>query len=131
MSLNVNSGLWARTALLWFLLTMIFGMYMGMSAQFQLAPSHAHMGVLGWISAGLFAFLYALAGPEPVRGARLHWAAHNLGLVAMAAGLFLTLRQGDGIYTPLIPIGGAVIILATFWLAASLWRRLGVAGQPG
>nr|MDP8993866.1 hypothetical protein [Pseudomonadota bacterium] len=59
------------------------------------------------------------------RGAAVHWAAHNIGIVMMVAGLFTTLTRGAGLWTALIPLGGTVIILATLWLAVTIWPLLG------
>jgi hypothetical protein len=93
MNLNAMSALWARTALLWFIGTMIFGMYLGMTHQFGMSSPHAHMGLLGWVSSALFAFLWSFAAADdrPRFGA-VHWAMHNLGAATMVIGLFLTLR---------------------------------------
>jgi hypothetical protein len=126
MALNSMAGLWARTALIWFLLTMGVGMYLGMTQQFQYSSPHAHMGLLGWVSSALFAFLHALTGgpPAAARGPVVHWVAHNLGVATMATGLFLTIRHGPSALTALIPLGGATVLLATIWLALMLWPKL-------
>ena len=126
MTLNRMSALWARTALLWFLATMVFGMYLGMTQQFGLSSPHAHMGLLGWVSSALFAFLYSFCGggePLPRLGGA-QWAAHNIGVATMVVSLFLTLSGRDmGLF---IAFGGLIVILGTLWLTATLWPRLRV-----
>lgn len=118
------TGLWARTALIWFVATICFGMYLGMTQQFGMSSPHAHMGLLGWVSSALFAFLYAVAPGEAAgRGPFLHWTAHNLGVATMVVGLYLTVNGAE--LGGMIAIGGAVVVLATIWLAASMWGRLG------
>ncbi len=125
MQVTAMTARWARTALVWFVLTMLFGMYLGMTEQFHFSSPHAHMGLLGWVSSALFAFLYALAGEGAGgRWAAIHWAAHNLGVATMATGLYLTIRSGPSALTALIPAGGAVVILGTLWLTLTLWPRL-------
>jgi hypothetical protein len=127
MILNPMTGLWARTALVWFLITICFGMYMGMTEQFHLGPSHAHMGVLGWLSSAVFALLYGVArdGPAGARGPKLHWALHNLGVATMTGALFMMLNSpGGGLWGALIPVGGAIVIAAALWLTAMMWPRL-------
>ena len=125
MTLNRMSALWARTALLWFIATMAFGMYLGMTEQFGMSSPHAHMGLLGWVSSALFAFLWSFcASDDQPRSAPLHWAVHNLGVATMVVGLFLTLGGRDmGL---MIALGGAIVLVGTLWLAAMLWRRLSV-----
>ena len=124
MNVNAMTSLWARTALCWFVAALCFGLYLGFTQQFQFGSSHAHVGLLGWVSSGLFALLYALAGGETPRGARLHWAAHNLGALGMASGLYLVVRTGDGMFGMQIGLSGLLILLATLWLIATMWGRL-------
>lgn len=124
------SGLWARTAMLWFLGTLVFGMYLGMTQQFHISSPHAHMGLLGWVSSALFAFLYALSGNAEAlpKLAPAHWAVHNLGVATMVVSLFLAIR-GNEDAAKFIPLGGATVILATLWLVVTLWPRLGRRGS--
>jgi hypothetical protein len=124
MTLNRMSALWARTALVWFVGAMCFGMYLGLTKQFGMSSPHAHMGLLGWVSSALFAFLYALAGNAgQSRFAPVQWATHNLGVGIMVVSLFLTLRGQAGV-EPLIGVGGLIVILGVIWLAFTLWPRL-------
>jgi hypothetical protein len=119
------SALWARTALLWFIATMIFGLYLGMTQQFGLSSPHAHMGLLGWVSSGLFAFLWSFVAADGLpRLAPVHWAMHNLGVATMVAALFMTLKGRE--MGPAIGLGGLLVLLGTIWLTATLWGRLRV-----
>jgi hypothetical protein len=126
MKLNGMTSLWARTALVWFLVTLCFGMFMGMTQQFNYAPAHAHLGVLGWLSSAVFALIYGVAreGSAGARAPRLHWAAHNLGLVVMGGSLCMWLRTADAGWEPFIAVGGAIIVVAAIWLTAMMWPRL-------
>jgi hypothetical protein len=124
---NPMIGLWARTALVWLLLTMSAGMYFGITQQFQYASAHAHMGVLGWVSAGLFAFIHLIADREGALGskARIHWWMHIVGLVIMASALYLIHRTGDDFWSPVIGAGGAIVLAGALFLNALVWSRLG------
>ena len=125
MTLSRMSALWARTALVWFLVATLFGMYLGMTHQFQASSAHAHSGLLGWVSSGLFAFLYALTGGKGdlPKLAMTHWAVHNLGALTMVVSLFLFLT-GNAAAQALIPIGGVLVILGVVWLLVTMWPRL-------
>jgi len=128
MKLNAMTSLWARTALVWFLVTLCFGMFMGMTQQFNYAPAHAHLGVLGWLSSAVFALIYAVArdGAAGSRAPFLHWATHNIGLIVMGGSLYMFLRTANPAWEPFIAIGGAVIVVAALWLIAMVWPRLAV-----
>ena len=124
--MNAMTSLWARTGLLWFLATMIFGMYLGMTQQFGASSPHAHLGLLGWLSSIAFALLWRIADPQgQLTGrARVHWVLHNLGMVVQVSGLWMVIKTGNGVYGLVIASGGATIILATLWLTYLLWGRL-------
>jgi hypothetical protein len=127
MKLNEMTALWARTALVWFLLTLALGLFMGIARMFNYAPAHAHMGVLGWLSAAVFAILYAMARPRPAgaRAPRLHWAAHNLGVATMTVSLFMEIRRPGSLWGPFIAVGAVIIVAAAVAFVAMMWGRLG------
>ncbi len=126
--MNGMTSLWARTALIWFLVTLCFGMFMGMTQQFNYAPAHAHLGVLGWLSSAVFALIYGVARewPAGAKGPGIHWAAHNIGLIVMGGSLYMFLRTANPQWEPFIAIGGAIIVLAAVALTAMVWPRLAV-----
>jgi hypothetical protein len=123
------SALWARTGLVWFLATMGFGIYLGISGQFGASSSHAHLGLLGWLSSIAFAWLHGAADPAGTLGGKAlaHWALHNLGLVVHATSLWLIIKTGNEAFGPLIGVGGLTMLVANLGLAIMLWGRL----RPG
>ena len=131
MALNRMTALWARTALVWFAIVVSLGLYMGITQRFQFAPAHAHIGVLGWLSSGVYAFFHAIArdGRPGGMGAKLHWAAHTLGVAAMTGGLFGGLGLGSEAAMAIVPIGAILIVLSVFWAAAMFWPRLSPAAD--
>ena len=126
MRLNAMTFLWARTALVWFAITVCFGMFMGITQNMDAAPAHAHMGVLGWLSSAVFALIYAIARPWPegAKAPRLHWAAHTLGVAAMTVSLAIVLRTGDTRYLIGTEAGASVVVLSVLVFVAMTWSRL-------
>lgn len=89
----------------------ILGMVMGIPARFTLAPVHAHLALVGWLSlamAGVIYHLYPAAGQT--RLARLHFWLHNVGLPTFMVALALALT-GTEAPVPAIA-GGAGLLLA-------------------
>jgi hypothetical protein len=126
MTLNRMSALWARTALLWFAVGVSLGLYMGITERFQFAPAHAHIGVLGWLSSGIYAFLHSVARPGGVaeRLPFLHWATHTIGVASMTGGLFAMIGLGLGGAVPFVIVGSLLVVASVFWALAMLWPRL-------
>ena len=107
------------------------GIFMGMSEDFTLAPAHAHINLLGWVSVALYG-LYHRGVERPSQ--RLAWiqvGAAALGFPLMAGGLAAYLATGSHFPMPLI-VAGSILFLASMALflgivAADAMRH---AGSP-
>lgn len=121
---NRLTALWARTALLWFVITVGMGMFMGITQQFQYTPSHAHIGVLGWLSSAAISYLHAISRPfaPGAKLPRLHWAVHNIGVAIMTASLFLMHHSETA--GGFIALGAQLVVIAVIWLAIMMWGRV-------
>ncbi|HEX3916100.1 MAG TPA: hypothetical protein VHW60_02095 [Caulobacteraceae bacterium] len=105
---------------------MVWGAIMGSTHDFTLAPAHAHLNLLGWVSLSIMAGFYALAGPRAPR--RLGWinfAICNVGLLIFISEL-ARLLAGDASAEPVMIVGIAIWLVGmlTFLAAVlSLWTR--------
>jgi len=100
-----------KIAVIYLAIGVIAGIVIGISHQFQYAPVHAHLSLLGWASlalAGLTYHLYPQAAQT--RLARLHFWLHNLGLPVFLAGMFLRIA-GQDIADPLLKVGALTTLL--------------------
>lgn len=82
------------TAVLYVLAGMLFGIHMSVSGDHSLAPAHAHLNLIGWVSMALFGLYYhtvpkAAAGPLP----KLHFATATLGLWLLIPGIVAAIRD--------------------------------------
>ena len=76
------------------LIGMGFGIWMSSNQNFQLAPAHAHLNLLGWVTVALFGTFYALK-PEAAnwRVSKLQVLAGNLAAIFMFPGIILAILQ--------------------------------------
>lgn len=105
---------------------MTLGIVMGIRQDFTLAPAHAHLNLLGWVTMAI----YGLYHRTPGRIAdRLGWAqalSAAAGAVLMSGGLGLYLASGDHGFVPVIITGS---LLA--FLGMALFLLLVVRDRPG
>lgn len=105
---------------------MILGEYMGASENFQFAPLHAHLNLLGWVTLALFGTFYALTRES--YSPRLAWTNFVLsttGMLAMIPALFLLLKTGDAAtYGPMAGAAGGIAILGLLVFMTSVFREL-------
>ncbi len=75
---------------------MAMGIYMGTAQDFTLAPAHAHLNLVGWVTMAIYG-LYHRSNTASAR--RLRWVQvilGGLGAPAMAGGLALLLTSPTG-----------------------------------
>jgi len=102
---------------LWFMLSaivyvlagMCFGIYMAVMQDFQLAPMHGHLNLLGWVTMTLFAIYYHLVPSAAASGlAKLHFWLATGAIWLMVPGIAMALTgQGE----TLAKIGSVAAIL--------------------
>jgi hypothetical protein len=96
------------------LIGMSLGIFMGAKEDFSLAPAHAHLNLIGWVTMALYGTFYALA---PAASKRLAWTTfwlNNVGILVLFPSLVLVLKFGDG--SPFL----APLVISEFVVAAGM-----------
>lgn len=106
---------------------MSLGEYMGSHEDFTLAPLHAHINLLGWVTLALMGTFYALT--KETYSPRLAWLnliLSTLGVAAMIPIMYLLLTTSDGgaKYGPMAGAAGGVAILGMLVFLISVLREL-------
>ncbi len=106
---------------------MILGEYMGSHEDFTLAPLHAHINLLGWVTLALFGTFYALT--KDTYSPRLAWTnfvLSTLGILTMIPVLHLLLTTPDGgrQYGPLAGATGGIALLGLLVFLVSAVREV-------
>jgi hypothetical protein len=105
------SDYFLRVAVLAGLIGMGMGIGMGIKQDFAMAPAHAHLNLLGWVSMAIYALFYR-AFPSASKGLLpvLHFVIAVLALLVMIPGIALV-NLGNEIGEPLAIIGSIAMIL--------------------
>lgn len=112
-----------RIAVLWFTASVGLGVYMGLGQNFMDKPVHVHGNLLGWVSCAVFALLHK-AWPQLSASplARAHFWLHNVGLLAMVAGLLAMTRGAMPVAGPLLGLGSLMLLIGVLLFATAVWR---------
>ena len=88
------------------------GIWMGIAHDFQFAPVHAHLNLLGWASLALFGLVYkAYPALGQSRLALAHFAASTTSAVAFPFGIYLAIAHQNV---------GLAIAASLLWLLGTL-----------
>ena len=107
------------------LIGMCWGMGMAITENFTLAPAHAHLNLLGWVTMSIYGGFYALT--RQTMSSRLAWINYGcatLGVAIMIPTLAVFLSTGNQALGPVIGLGGLLNIIALLTFSISAFREL-------
>ena len=116
---------------IYLLLGMSWGMQMGAAEDFAMAPAHAHLNLLGWVTMAIYGTFYALTQSSySPRLAWINFALAAAGVAVMIPTLALYLGSHDAKYVAGIVAGEIATVLSLLVFALSVYREL-VRPRPG
>jgi hypothetical protein len=130
---TVMSGRLLRIAVIYWVIAVIWGVYMGSREDFTDIPVHAHLNLLGWVSLALCGLIYAvLPQLAETRLARAHFWLHNLGLPPLMLGVWLIVHGHTETGGPIAGISSVAVALGIAAFAGNVWfgrfsKRIGNA----
>lgn len=113
-----------RLAALYFFIGVLVGMSMSMTHNFDLVGFHAHVNLLGWVSAAIFGLIYHhFTSAANSRLFKWHFWLYNIGFLVMMFGLFFLL-QGNAAFEPAVAIGATVLVVSVLLFLINVWRNV-------
>ncbi len=114
---------------------MAAGVAMGVTHDFTLAPAHAHLNLLGWVSMTLYGLFYERR-PQvaETRAARAHLVLNAVGVAAQVGGLALVV-MGRRWAAPILDVGASAVMASMLlfaWIVfgATRERPAALAARP-
>ena len=122
------SSLSFRIAVLFVLVGMIVGLYMATSHDHALAPGHAHINLIGWVSLFLIGLFYERR-PQLDKSAGARWQViiYTIGAVVLNASL-AALLLGNAGAEPGAAAGSIVVLGSTIWFGWLVFRNVDARG---
>lgn len=111
-----------RTAAIYAVIGMGFGIYMGIKQDFSLVPAHAHLNVLGWVSIAIYGLVLAKF-PEVAKSrlAKIQGIVAHLGLWVFVPGIIVAILTDHGI-EQLVMIGSLLVLLGALLFIPLIWQ---------
>ena len=107
------------------LVGMIWGMIMGATEDVALAPAHAHLNLLGWVTMGLYGTFYALT--RQTMSEKLAWTnfiVSGLGVVVLIPTLAIYLKSNNQALIPGLLVGEILTVSGLVIFGVSAAREL-------
>jgi ABC-type proline/glycine betaine transport system permease subunit len=104
---------------------MIWGIHLGVTDNFTLAPAHAHLNLIGWATSGLYGVFYALT--KETMAPKLAWTQFwisTIGVAIMIPSLALFLLDPTvQTYMPGVAIGSLLVLVGLIMFGVSVVRE--------
>jgi hypothetical protein len=104
------------------LIGMGFGIFMGATNNFTLAPAHAHLNLIGWVTMALYGTFFALAREASQKLAWTVFWLNNAAASIMFPSLAMVLIQGENspfllplIASEFLALGGMLCFAYSVW----------------
>jgi hypothetical protein len=115
-----------RFGILFALIGVSLGIYMGITHEFQFSPVHAHINLVGWASMFLAGLFYK-SHPEADTGlARIHLYIAVPGLILLAAGIYGSIAA-TAWAAPVVGLGSILTFVAMLLFAFIVFKTTGRA----
>lgn len=116
-----------KAAVVYLVIGVLLGVYMGATGDHTQHPTHAHLNLLGWASMALFGLFYhAFPASGETKLARWHFWLHQVSVPVLLALLFLFLT-GHPEVDPALGTLSVVVALGILLFAINAWRTLPTA----
>ena len=123
------SNIFLRLSVLFVVLGVVLGYWMGATHNFTVSPVHAHINLLGWVSMFLYGLFYRVV-PEAAQGVlpKLHLGLAAIGLPIMMVGLTIQLLAVPSLMAfvpPMMIVGPTLVVLGMLVWAVIVFRHTG------
>lgn len=123
------SNRFLRLAVVFALIGMCLGYYMGVTEQFVAAPVHAHINLLGWVSMALYGLFYRVQpGAALGRLPTVHFWVAVIGLLVFMPALTAKLLGSAGMQAAAnigLMVGTTLTLASMFLFAVIVFRATG------
>lgn len=117
------SHLFFRTAIVFLVIGIAVGLHMAISGDHSVAPAHAHINLLGWVTSALFGAYYALNPAKAQRRiAMIQYGVYTVGIAIMLPALYVLL-SGYPEIEPVVAGSALVVYAGVILFAVILFAR--------
>ncbi len=106
------------------------GIWMGINQDFSLAPAHAHVNLLGWVTMSLYGLYHRVSGMPESRLAWVQAVSGGVGFPSFTGGLAVYLATGNQGLLMQIAIMGSLLCLLSMVLFLVVVLRDAASVRP-
>ena len=108
---------WIKISVMYLVIVLAFGLFMHYTIQLQWTATHAHIGVVGWLTTGFIGLIYSVYKDAAGTGlAKAQFWFYNLGLPFLLVGMMMVHMDVPRWLFELFVSGGGIAVAISMLL---------------
>ncbi|KOY83386.1 hypothetical protein I6G82_06500 [Lysinibacillus macroides] len=115
---------WIKISIVYLVIVLAFGLFMHYTIQLQWKATHAHIGVIGWLTTGFIGLIYSIyRQAAETRLAKAQFWLYNLGLPFLLIGMMMVyLDVPRWLFELFVSGGGIAVALSALLFFVNIFK---------
>ncbi|MGE7690270.1 hypothetical protein ACQKMI_13825 [Lysinibacillus sp. NPDC097214] len=117
---------WIKISVLYLVIVLAFGLFMHYTIQLEWTATHAHIGVVGWLTTGLIGLIYSVYKEAAETGlAKAQYWFYNLGLPFLLVGMMMVhIDVPHWLFELFVSGGGIAVAISALFFVVNVFKNV-------
>ncbi|MEB2281709.1 hypothetical protein LAV73_17150 [Lysinibacillus xylanilyticus] len=117
---------WIKISVLYLVIVMAFGLFMHYTNQLDWKTTHAHIGVVGWLTTGLIGLIYSVYKDAAETGlAKAQFWFYNIGLPFLLVGMMMVyIDVPHWLFELFVSGGGIAVAISVLFFVVNVFKNV-------
>ncbi|MEB2298535.1 hypothetical protein LAV72_02690 [Lysinibacillus xylanilyticus] len=117
---------WIKISVLYLVIVLAFGLFMHYTIQLEWTATHAHIGVVGWLTTGLIGLIYSVYKEAAETGlAKAQFWFYNLGLPFLLVGMMMVhIDVPRWLFELFVSGGGIAVAISVLFFVVNVFKNV-------
>ncbi|MEY9974801.1 hypothetical protein ABH966_005218 [Lysinibacillus sp. RC46] len=117
---------WIKISVLYLVIVLAFGLFMHYTIQLEWKATHAHIGVVGWLTTGLIGLIYSVYKDAAETGlAKAQFWFYNIGLPFLLVGMMMVyIDVPRWLFELFVSGGGIAVAISVLFFVVNVFKNV-------
>ncbi|KOP78530.1 hypothetical protein AMS59_11850 [Lysinibacillus sp. FJAT-14745] len=117
---------WIKISVLYLVIVLAFGLFMHYTIQLEWKATHAHIGVMGWLTTGFIGLIYSIYKDAAETGlAKAQFWFYNIGLPFLLVGMMMVYMDVPRwLFELFVSGGGIAVAISVLFFVVNVFKNV-------
>ncbi|MFF2175825.1 hypothetical protein ACFVT8_05095 [Lysinibacillus sp. NPDC058147] len=117
---------WIKISVLYLVIVLAFGLFMHYTIQLEWKTTHAHIGVMGWLTTGFIGLIYSVYKDAAETGlAKAQFWFYNIGLPFLLVGMMMVyIDVPRWLFELFVSGGGIAVAISVLFFFVNVFKNV-------